>query len=385
MPWPTVTTPKNNIVDGNQDPDLWREDLNSSLVDAHNDMVTARGQPDGVAGLDSNGFVQESDLPIVPIERGGTAAITAANARTNLQLGTAATKNVGQPNGVPTLDANGEVIEFQQGAFGQPANYVRFASGIWGPVTPGPSSITRTMLKTATQYFEANPSTGNWSNITLAAGQWGLHPVLEGGGGNNLYSAQFVYDNGEQGRQARIAIQTTRFGSSPVARGEQRYFLASPPYDFGDGECEDFLFLQYRNKQLVSTYFACDPPWANNGPTNTHNGIRLKPLSELSDPEVLAQYCEDLHNGKVEPVAEGMELKMYDMPLIPHPFDNDGATFIVDPMGDEIRQIRDLVNAGHSVTDFIEAGILNIDNTPLDNRHGPPGVPVVRARWKRTR
>lgn len=384
MSWPTETISREHVDEGSDDPRLFRADLDK-MVQGHNAMVAGRSNADGVAPLDANALIPASSLPIVPLERGGTNATTQAGAQFNLGLGDSAVRNVDVPNGVVGLNANNEMFRLYQGASAAPTNYVLTAGQGWVDPAPGANAVSRTAFKTAMGAFSAAPPTGSFANIVLPGGSWGLYPIIEKAPGTHQYSAQMTYESTAEGQVARLGIfAQINSGNQDVARGQQRYFLASPPYDLGDGECEDFLFLEYTDKHLTAMYFACDPPWAYNGPTDIRRGIRMKTMEELADPEVRDQYFEDMVNGRLEPVAEGHELKNWDMPVIPHPFGRKSTVALVDPMGDEIRQIREFAHYGYSPSEFIHSGQLTIDNEPL-KRCGPPGVPVVRARWKRTR
>ncbi|KHD87380.1 MAG: hypothetical protein OM95_14885 [Bdellovibrio sp. ArHS] len=64
--------------------------------------------PDGTTGAPTFRTIASADLPTISIAKGGTGATTAAAARTNLELGTAATVNTGSAAGnIPVLGTGG--------------------------------------------------------------------------------------------------------------------------------------------------------------------------------------------------------------------------------------------------------------------------------------
>ena len=67
--------------------------------------------PNQVPQLDGSGQLNTSTIPIVPVNRGGTGSATAAGARTNLGLGTAAVTNTGTTNGTIPLIGVGDVLD----------------------------------------------------------------------------------------------------------------------------------------------------------------------------------------------------------------------------------------------------------------------------------
>jgi hypothetical protein len=81
------------------------------------------------------------------------------------------------------------------------------------------------------------------------------------------------------------------------------------------------------------------------------------------------------------------EMKQRDMPLIPHPFQGNDLTgktvVLLDPVSDLAWRLAEQHENGVSALKLVRDGYLQIDNEPL-NRAGPPGVMVVRARWKNT-
>jgi hypothetical protein len=110
-------------------------------------------------------------------------------------------------------------------------------------------------------YWGSNGSAANAfmnyaSSVTLAGGQYGFYP---------------------QHKTTTISTWSRR------ADFQQRYVTSSPPYDIGDGEVGAFLFaLVDPAGKIVSHYFADDPPWAYNGPTNT--------WADYYDPETKKKY-----------------------------------------------------------------------------------------------
>lgn len=358
-------------------PAVAREDMREHM-DLTDGILDARGVPNGVCDLDQNILVPLSRIPVVGVTRGGTGATNESGARAALGLGTAATRNVNTANGVADLNADKEVKQLYKGAAAANNKHVLYANGKWD--APYPSSagwITQAMLKTGSGSVEGGSVSG-LSNVTLPGGRYGFYPQTRADDGS-VERITLCGPTSSGSWVSRVSIQVETSGDRGGAR--QRWVQSSPPYDFGDGEVPLFIFVAFEDGKINGVWEAPDPPWALNGPTDIHTGIQLLSMEELQDASIREPYIDGLINGTLEPVAEGMALKNYDMPIIPHPFEDHLDVVLIDPVGDECLRVSELQRHGHSIADMIYSGALRIDNTAL-KRAGPPGVPVVRAMWK---
>lgn len=233
------------------------------------------------------------------------------------------------------------------------------------------------------------------TNLTLPGGEYGFYPNT--GGDAPSSSAQISLGlSGSGGLRANIAL--TDNGSGGAARARQRYFQASPPYNLGDGDVPIFMFaILDGSGNLIATYTAEDPPWANNGPTIIRpdgylpngNGYRLvRPRvdrQKLLDPATRGEELEKLRVATPQAIEITQEIKQADMALIPHPFlDNDltGKTIVLlDPVSPMIHRLHEMHLSGEFPSEILTKGYLQLDNIPL-KRAVPPGVMPVNVRWK---
>jgi hypothetical protein len=105
----------------------------------------------------------------LPLTSGGTGATSAADARTNLGLGTAATKDAGTANGVASLDANGKVPTSEL-----PASVLGDVSyqNTWNAATNTPTLTSSTGTK-GHYYVVSAPGATNLDGITdWQIGDW---------------------------------------------------------------------------------------------------------------------------------------------------------------------------------------------------------------------
>lgn len=194
--------------------------------------------------------------------------------------------------------------------------------------------------------------------------------------------------------------------NAPNLTARQRYVQASPPYEsYRAGEQIPLFIFAKINKttgEVVGTYTAEDPPWANNGPTviNPLGRIQLLARSRLRSPKTLEEEVEqwadifdwirDPRNAQVvarelqrEPTQEE---KNRDMSLIPHPFDEDPdhVVVVIDPC--DSRFCRGLharfIYGGDSIAELLHGGYMEISNTPIEGLVTPPNVLAVSARLK---
>lgn len=378
MAFPTVPVNTGNTDATSDVPRDARPDI-LDLMQKFNQMMASYGESSGIAALGSTGDVPLSAIPVVDISRGGTNATSAGGARTNLGLGNAATKDVNIASGVANLDSNKELKQNLKGAASANNNHVWYSDGTWGaPIPSGSGWVTQAMLKTASGTVSGG-NVGSFDTIALPGGKFGFTEQIKRDSGDTIVQT-IISGDASTTFKARVAFQVQNSGDLGQAR--QEYMQSSPPYNLGDDDIPLFVFVSFRDGEVAGVYEAQDPPWAMNGPTNIHTGIRLLTDEEIADPRIRRPYIKCLREGTLEPVAEGQALKNFDMPLIPQPYDGEGlTTVLIDPVGDECLELYELHRSGHCIGSLIRKGALRVDNVPL-NRCGPPGVPVVRARWR---
>jgi hypothetical protein len=381
MAWPTEVPPLNNLDQTTDKPIDARADI-LTLAQLVTQIIVAKGLANGVADLDADILIPQNRLPIVPVERGGGGGTTPTENRRNWNMGDAAKEDVNVANGVAGLNADKELKQQLKGAAAANQSHVNFADGSWGPPFPDTSGwITQAMLNTANGSVSGG-NVGSLGNVVLPGGKYGFYPQVKRG--NEAIVKTVISANATQTWTTRIAFEITSAGDLGQAR--QEYVQSSPPYNLGDGDVPLFIFAAFRDKQIVGLWEAQDPPWALNGPTlisGKYAGLQLLTREELADPFIREPYIEKLIAGDLEPVAEGQELKQFDMPEIPSPFDDDVAVALIDPVGDECLRLAEMGRCGYNLGELVLSGDLVIGNEPL-KRCGPPGVPCVPIRWKRT-
>ncbi|XAI95663.1 hypothetical protein [Microcystis phage Mae-JY22] len=257
------------------------------------------------------------------------------------------------------------------------------------------SAVGQAQLKTSTGSVS---TTGPMTNLVLPGGAYGFYPQLfnTGGGaaaiGGQLASA---WTGGGGGVGVTVIAISTASSAFP-ANAQQRYVQASPPYDIGDGEIPLFAFLALDSGgKAVHAWFAEDPPWANNGPTNARaeyyrgrEGFQRVPdLSAWTkrqlDEMPWEDYAQLLREAPMVERAVTQSVKNADMPLIPHGFAGDltGLTVVmIDPVSEFCAALAALHRDGESLHSLFLSGDVIVDNTPL-KRAAPPGVMPVRARF----
>lgn len=197
-------------------------------------------------------------------------------------------------------------------------------------------------------------------------------------------------------------VAPTSGGSATV---HQRYIQASPPYDLGDGEVSLFIFAEVSpDGNIVSAYEAPEAPWHHNGPTKTgadfydKNGIGYRwrkdtegvgdSLSEAKasgDAGRLKAYLDAFQAAPTIAEEITQEIKQADMGLLPRPMEpRDGNTVIlIDPVSLMVEEL--FTRKEHDQLDILELlhdNWLTIDNSPIINRAGPPGVPIHGMKWR---
>jgi len=293
--------------------------------------------------------------------------------------------------------------------------------------TPPSSSVGQSQLKTATSVATlASIGTSNSLDTTFAGGEWGFGPVIKTDR-SDFTSASVQYPGGIPANAGattytnRVNLSGATESTSFTISASQRYITASPPYDWGDGDMDAFVYamLEKGTGNILATYSAIDPPWAYNGPTKTKAdafyGAKTKKLyrsvfdvmGEAVTPVravrkttmarkqafaaggvKLAQYMDELVNGDLEYQPITMQNKMADMPIVPHPFFSlDPAKHVavlLDPLDVLCRSLIALTDSqdGETAADLLHGGFISIDNEDLQKvgRKGPPGVMVVKAK-----
>lgn len=257
-------------------------------------------------------------------------------------------------------------------------------------------AVGQGQLKSATG--SVSTSSGTLTNLVLPGGAYGFYPQLFNSGGaaasigGQLASA---WTGGGGGVGVTVVAISTANSLYP-ANAQQRYVQASPPYDLGDGEIPLFAFLAVGGGgDVVHAWFAEDPPWANNGPTNARaeyyrgrEGFQRVPdLSAWTkrqlDDMPWEDYAQLLREAPMVERAVTQSVKNADMPLIPHGFAGDlsGLTVVmIDPVSEFCAALSALHRDGEALHSLFLSGDVIVDNTPL-KRAAPPGVMPVRARF----
>lgn len=324
----------------------------------------------------------------------------------------------------------------------------------------GLTSVSQGNLNTTTGTVSANGTTG--AAVTLPGGDYGFFPQIKGdsvgtGGMAIFWSGSSSYTTGlflyEIDIPSPAVIGSTQKslgansgGSGLTCTARQRYVTSSPPYALGEGIVSSFLFAMLDpSGNVVSHYFAEDPPWAYNGPTQTFadyfdpqtgHKYRLKrtkrkktnALDILSGKDkafipdersfdqklqdrVFAAKVEALRGvsakGRLEAELNFMQsempkikkkildeeyeylshdIKNADKDLIPHPFGSvpDGHTIVlVDCFSDKLADLMALQKSGGD--DDVVQVILNhlkIDSDFIDGRESLNGVQHAKLRIK---
>jgi hypothetical protein len=291
------------------------------------------------------------------------------------------------------------------------------------------SSVGQAQLKTS--YSEASvlaPSNGTVTvDFVTAGGEYGFAPVWKttttGIGGVTATAAWRGASEAENSfaQYFTLTVASNGPGDTGVGTIRQRYISASPPYDWGDGPMDSFIFVQLEpgTGRVLSLWAAQDPPWAYNGPTRTRPNAWVaedgevflnafdaansgKPvaaaiarrtkttLAEARQKKKLGQYLADLKDGELHYRTLTMADKMRDMAAIPHPFAHapEGRLIaVLDPMLPTTQRLVHLMRHadeadGYSVSDMIFNNDVKIDNEDLvlkRRRKAPPGVMLLHA------
>lgn len=313
----------------------------------------------------------------VAVADGGTGASDAATARTNLGALSSAAGAVAESNLAATVVSQGK-------------------------------------LKTAL----SDVGTATNGNFVMAGGFYSLWPNTQydrvGGNATPLQLSGY-YFGGDPGASVSEACYVfLDSGGGGTIHAHARYIQASPPYNLGNGDIPEFIFVLIDNVTgRVEAYSSAeDPPWANNGPTVINPLGRLARLAAVTDtlrdvarnPALRAARLARIKEAhrlmtstdtrdveRVEAMLRGpipQSEKQADMPLIPHPFLGNslvGKTVaLLDPVGAITEELWLGKNyGGDRIGEIVIGGYLQIDNTP-NGAVSPPGVMAVGCRWKLT-
>lgn len=274
-------------------------------------------------------------------------------------------------------------------------------SGSWVDATNavGAGTVTQTMLaasavgQTQLKVTSGTVSTTNTTNtqFTLAGGAYGFYPNIYHS--NGTVTAWEAVTNTSASAQSKISIKS----STPAfnANARQHYIQASPPYNLGNGDIPLFIFADIDALgNVISTYVAEDPPWANNGKTNIRADFYLKGIpyqyrhpagldrANLRTTGTRAAYFAQLKAGKPVAVEVTQTMKQADMSDIPHPFlTPTGTIVLLNPIGSDTDALHELLKVGENVSDIVHK-YLNVSNTPIKGISTPPGVVSHNFTWK---
>lgn len=280
--------------------------------------------------------------------------------------------------GVPAAGSAAGTVYFDGIAIGVPVEYGQINAG----------AVGQSEIKSTT-----GSVSGLSGNYTLPGGEYGLwvnvrHQVAgntASWGGGSTTGTSFIN---------RVSLSSSH--GSYVAYVQQRYFQASPPYDLGDGEIPLFVFAALgAGGEILGTYVAQDPPWANNGPTNVRpdyyrNGRGYQRVKQaaldramLRDPATRAEYLAALRGGKVIEREVTQAIKQADMALVPHPFEGIPGMVkvaLLDPVSALALDLREIQASGDDVSEILH-GYISLDNVPIARRATPPGVIALAGSW----
>lgn len=246
----------------------------------------------------------------------------------------------------------------------------------------GSAAVSQGKLKSTT----GSASTGSSTHFTLAGGSY---TFAVGSHATSGTDADFQIANNPS--NTTVAYQVFAIVNNPAggrtAHITYRYIQSSPPYDLGDGEVGGFVFLTVdRNGDVLSTWIAPDPPWANNGPTRTSadhiDASGQKFVRRRIVPKDLKRALGSRSRGPdLVPLTHA--IKNADMPLIPHPFASPGpdvaAIVLADPMDARIRRLLEFQEDGEDMNTPFHRGLFRVSNEAL-GRSTPPGVMACRLR-----
>lgn len=269
----------------------------------------------------------------------------------------------------------------------------------------GNSSVGQSQLKGTSGEVSTTAAS---TLLTLPGGLYGFYPQIRANAASSN-NASATIGGAAGGSQSGITwgstyltrIELSANGFTSFA--QQVYVQASPPYDLGDGQVHGFIFaLVDSGGNVIATYAADDPPWANNGPTDIRahgynadgsayqmrRGTKIKRSDLRSSPDLIKQYMAELSAAAPKKVKLTQAMKNADMELIPHPFignDMSGRTVVLlDACSDMVAELAALKSSGESIGDLLHSEYIKISNEKLD-RSGPAGVMCVSPSWRQSK
>ena len=256
------------------------------------------------------------------------------------------------------------------------------------------SIVSQSRLKSTTGEVS---TTTTGANTTLPGGGYGFYPQLRSTGADTV-GASIASALANTSYVTTIYLST----SAGTSYAQQRYIQASPPYDLGDGEIEQFVFaLVNSTGKVVSAYAAPEAPWHNNGPTDIradyytpegrgyrrikqffteHGSVKAALAQGLSREQV----ADLIHNSPLVDIEITQAIKNADMGLIPHPFGTvpvGHTVVLLDPVSLLMGQLACLCEGGESICELLHSGDLIVTNTEV-NRVRPQGVLTTTCRFR---
>ena len=202
----------------------------------------------------------------------------------------------------------------------------------------------------------------------------------------------------------RVCIRKDTAATSTIFVN-QEHIQASPPYDLGDGEVQNFIYLLMNGSVIESAYASTEAPWHYNGPTNIaakfiragkpyRKMTRIERETIVNDVDVMSMLSNTATRKAAELIIDDtkeyeveitQKIKNKDMPLVPHPFLGNDLTgkqvVMLDPISAITQRLAKMADAGYSLLEIIDNGKFIINNKEL-GRAKPPSVMSVAYRWK---
>ena len=260
----------------------------------------------------------------------------------------------------------------------------------------GASSVAQGKLKTTTG---AVSTTATSALLALPGGEYGFYPQLKSNAGATLGFHANIFDGTAD--FLSVSYVTTIFLNPPASwtmYAQQRYIQSSPPYDIGNGEMNNFIFaLMNKEGDIVSSYIAEDPPWANNGKTRVNPDYHVKKGKKIIGMQRIRERLatmEDVKAGRASmkdfaTVAEReievtQAIKNADMGDIPQPFLGDLTDLtpvLIDPYSQFSEDMKLMQVDGEDVCEILQEHCI-IDNKEISGLITPSGVKIVKGSFK---
>lgn len=391
MAWPTDSLTKNNFDAGTDSPANARAEL-EALYD-HVKLISAEvtdgatvwhsGNDGATSGLDADLLDGQHGSFYQNASNLNAGTVPLAQIPTNL-TGKNADQLDGQEGSYYLAFANmtGTVSNAQLATDSVDQNKISAGAVHQGELDTGQGEVSTT-------------TSSGFAALTLPGGEYGFYTNTKTTSGGDV-SARISAGSTNTSYACTIALQAS---SGHTAYANQRYVNSSPPHKILNIDYKDFIFIKLKpNGEIISTWFANDPPWYHNGPTKVAPNYKNEKGKKLRRDRIITPEIAELKT--VDPVSYYQELlkipftvyeitpeiKNADMNLLPHPFDEDGDRIvIIEPNQSGVYvQICELFSQGESICEMIHNGYLKIDNTEILVNGKPPGVAMHRIKWKKT-